>query len=104
MNSKLTLSIAVTSLFGVVIHTPAIADDISHSIQANSVIADTGGKCASGKCGTEKRYGQAKIDHNPQDKLVRARDGKCGVSGDGVNPDKSMLSSSNKFVGGVCGQ
>ncbi|OGT63595.1 MAG: hypothetical protein A3J38_03630 [Gammaproteobacteria bacterium RIFCSPHIGHO2_12_FULL_45_9] len=38
-----------------------------------------GGKCAIGKCGNEKRFAKVNLLNDPQDHLVRARDGKCGT-------------------------
>ncbi|MEO9080159.1 MAG: hypothetical protein ABI268_12725 [Rhodanobacter sp.] len=63
--------------------------------------AASGGKCASGKCGTEKIYGQAKLDHNPDGVLVQARDGKCGLSGKGFSVAPSTR---DKLAEGVCGK
>ncbi len=33
--------------------------------------------------GTEKIYSKTKLAHSPDDQLVRARDGKCGLTGKG---------------------
>ena len=39
------------------------------------------------------------------EKLVRARDGKCGLSGQGINAPEDAITSANSTVtGGVCGQ
>lgn len=104
MKNKVVLSIVVSSFAGLLVSEQAMAAEplaqapakITHKAQKTS------GKCASGKCGTEKIYGQAKIKHNPQDMLILARDGKCGTSGFGLNPTEKETAT--KVVGGVCGQ
>jgi uncharacterized low-complexity protein len=103
MKNKVLLSIAISSLVGLNIN-QVMASDISPSVPVQASKPDAhGGKCASGKCGTDKVYGQAKIKHNPQDKLVRARDGKCGLTGEGTTTTENSVDS-NRMVGGVCGQ
>ena len=57
MNNKLLLSIAVTS--AVCINASSAAASISTSQAQPLMVAaadHNGGKCASGKCGTEKRF------------------------------------------------
>lgn len=88
---------------------PANAADTSNAISTANKIEikspTSSGKCASGKCGTEKIYAQAKLKQDPQDQLVRARDGKCGLTGDGLkNPASLQQVSDKKIVNGVCGK
>lgn len=113
MNNKLLLTIAVTSLASA----SAVAMAGSHDTDAQSheprstaasapvsapkAGASHGGKCSSGKCGTEKIYGKAQIKHDPNGYLVRARDGKCGPSGKGY---KITQTTRDKLAEGVCGQ
>ncbi|CNI74613.1 hypothetical protein HB991_07860 [Yersinia mollaretii] len=102
MKRKIILSIAVGSLMG--IGATQLAHAEPNAPEAVSIKPQSGGKCASGKCGTEKIYSQAKITHDPQNLLVRARDGKCGLDGYGIQqqaPEKEVL---DKFTSGVCGQ
>ncbi|UPG86274.1 hypothetical protein L2Y94_02600 [Luteibacter aegosomatis] len=101
MNHTFALSIAVTSLaaFGAVAQ-PAYADTTTPPAAATPT-ASHGGKCASGKCGTEKIYSKASIQQDPQDRLVRARDGKCGLTAQGHDAETS---SAKKLAEGVCGQ
>ena len=77
---KLTLSIAMTSLIAL---TPglALAATPSDAPVKAAPSEQHGGKCAAGKCGTEKRFEKQALDSDPQGRLVRARDGKCGVAG-----------------------
>ncbi|GGF94740.1 MULTISPECIES: hypothetical protein [Cysteiniphilum] len=103
MNNTITLSIAITSLLGLSISNTVNAST-STTTQTSAVTADTGGKCAAGKCGTVKRYAEAEITQNPQEKLVYARDGKCGVTGYGLNPDDEVVKAQTRSVGGRCGQ
>ena len=56
------------------------------------------GKCAAGKCGNAKRFAEVEIKPNQQDKLVYARDGKCGLTGHSKMPPKQGKCSS-----GLCG-
>lgn len=99
---KLTLSIAMTGLIAL---TPGLALAATPSdapVQAAPKSSGTGGKCAAGKCGTEKRFEKQALDSDPQGRLVRARDGKCGVAGEGIDGDRS--SKGSKMTEGVCGQ
>ncbi|MGV3346500.1 hypothetical protein ACGVWS_12430 [Enterobacteriaceae bacterium LUAb1] len=104
MKNNVLLSIAMTSFVSLSAG-QVIANDVPPSAPEVSAIkpADHGGKCASGKCGTAKVYEQAKLRHDPQDKLVRARDGKCGLSGQGITHNENKVDS-DKLVSGVCGQ
>lgn len=113
MNNKLLLTIAVTSLASasaVAMAQTHDADKSSHEtpttatstpVSAPKAGASHGGKCSSGKCGTEKIYGKAQIKHDPNGYLVRARDGKCGPSGKGYDATQSTR---DKLAQGVCGQ
>lgn len=102
MNNKLALSIAITSLASLgAISAPAHAADTPATTTNAKSSSSHGGKCASGKCGTEKIYSKAAIDQNPQDRLVRTRDGKCGLTGEGHAVEQT---TSKKLAEGVCGQ
>lgn len=107
MRNKPTLSIAIVSLsaigaFSLQAHA-GNTDGASAIAKSNTTSkpASKGGKCASGKCGTEKIYSRAMLDKNPQDRLVRTRDGKCGVTGQGHDIAQTPTS---KLAEGVCGQ
>lgn len=96
MKRELILGIAMTSLVsGAAV---AAATPVTTSASAP---AHGGGKCASGKCGTEKIYAQTKPQHDTNGELVRARDGKCGPSGEGY---KVTQSNQQKLAEGVCGR
>ncbi|EOZ7588146.1 hypothetical protein QNZ44_004532 [Enterobacter kobei] len=109
MKKDIILSIMVSSV-AVAGTTPTVyAADTSNAV----IIADkiavkkpaSSGKCASGKCGTEKIYAQAKLKQDPQDQLVRARDGKCGLTGEGLKtPGTPQQVNDTKMVNGVCGK
>ena len=102
MNTKLTLSIALTSLIALgVVSQPAVSADTAQTQQSAPKATKGGGKCASGKCGTEKIYGKAAVDRNPDQQLVHARDGKCGLTGKGYSIEES---TAYKLAQGVCGQ
>ncbi len=48
-----------------------------------------GGKCGAGKCGNEKRFETVDVDPAEiRDKLVKARDGQCGLEGDGLGEEE----------------
>ncbi|MDE1918825.1 MAG: hypothetical protein KGJ57_17280 [Sphingomonadales bacterium] len=99
MKRDIILGIAMTSLVaGAAVATavPATAATTTASPAAHG-----GGKCASGKCGTEKIYAQTKPQHDTNGELVRARDGKCGPSGQGY---KVAQSNQQKLAEGVCGR
>lgn len=100
MKKQIILSIAMTSLLGLSAEA-ALAAEASQPAQAVKSQSGHGGKCASGKCGTVKMYEKAPLRHDPQDQLVRARDGKCGKTGRGVHSDQT---GKGKMVEGVCGQ
>ncbi|WP_447873219.1 hypothetical protein [Serratia fonticola] len=109
MKKDIILSIIVGSILTTGMVSPASAADSSHTDNNANKIENksptSSGKCASGKCGTEKIYGQAKLTHDPQDQLIRARDGKCGLTGQGNNNQESPQQMKNgKCVSGVCGK
>lgn len=103
MKNEILLSIVISSFAGLIISEQAMAEQLTQTpTKVVYKVEKASGKCASGKCGTEKIYSQTKIDHNPQDKLIMARDGKCGTTGFGLHPTKQEIAS--KVAGGVCGQ
>ena len=98
MKREIILGIAMTSL----ISGAAVAAASPATVTASaSPAAHGGGKCASGKCGTEKIYAQTKPQHNTSGELVRVRDGRCGPSGQGF---KVTQSNQQKLAEGVCGR
>lgn len=103
MRKDLILSIALGSFVGLAGSGVAVADN-QPAVVVASKAPSSGGKCASGKCGTEKLYEKAEISHNPQDRLVRSRDGKCGISGDGLDTLGLEKEVAEKCASGVCGQ
>ena len=104
MNSNVLLSIALVSAVSTASVSASTTDTTTQTPEKVVKKEKThGGKCASGKCGTEKIYGKANVSQNPQGKLVRARDGKCGTDGKGVN-ETTKATNDSKCVGGVCGQ
>ncbi|MGR5065197.1 hypothetical protein [Photobacterium sp. DNB22_13_2] len=108
MNNKIALSIAMTSVLA--LNTAAVqASPQDGASDANKPVvsapsSNNGGKCASGKCGTEKIFAKVELNSDPQNKLVRARDGKCGLSGQGLVPAKASVAQPGKCAGGLCGQ
>lgn len=103
MRNDLILSIALGSFIGLAGTGVAVADNQAPVVVASKA-PSSGGKCASGKCGTEKLYEKAEISHNPQDRLVRSRDGKCGISGEGLDTQALEKGVADKCASGVCGQ
>lgn len=104
MNNKIALSIAITSVISLN-SAMAFADASAEAPVEAKQSSGHGGKCAAGKCGTEKRFEKAELTSNPQDRLVRARDGKCGLTAEGISPSKErILMANSKVTGGVCGQ
>ncbi|MBS0237119.1 MAG: hypothetical protein JSS54_10080 [Proteobacteria bacterium] len=100
MKKEIALSIAVTSLM----LTSAFAESPSTNgatAAAPAAKPHGGGKCASGKCGTEKFYSARKLDSDPNGVLVRARDGKCGMTGKGHDVTESTI---DRLAQGVCGK
>ncbi len=104
MNNKLILSIAMTSV--ITFADAAMAGEAIQTTGPTSVERPEvhSGKCASGKCGTVKAYGASVLAYNPQDRLVLARDGKCGLSGQGVAVNTNLAAVSGTCSDGVCGQ
>ncbi|MEZ8721592.1 hypothetical protein AB6D66_11005 [Vibrio pomeroyi] len=104
MNNKIALSIAITSAIS--LHSAmAFADTPPEAPVEAKASSGHGGKCAAGKCGTEKRFEKAELTSDPQDRLVRVRDGKCGLTAEGISPSKERIILANsKVTGGVCGQ
>ncbi|HHJ3243521.1 TPA: hypothetical protein ACQJOV_004668 [Vibrio parahaemolyticus] len=104
MNKKFTLSIAMTSVI-TLNSGMAFADSPPESPVEYQPSSQHGGKCAAGKCGTEKRFEKQELKDDPQGRLVRARDGKCGVTGEGIIPSAETIKlTKSKITGGVCGQ
>lgn len=103
VNSKLTLSIAMTGLIALA-PGMSVAATPSDAPVKSAPSAQHGGKCAAGKCGTEKRFEKQALNTDPQGRLVRARDGKCGVAGEGINADRTGVAGGSKMTEGVCGQ
>jgi uncharacterized low-complexity protein len=102
MNNKIALSIAITSLASIgMVSVPAHAADSPAAPQADAKPKKSSGKCAAGKCGTDKIYAKVNLSKNPQDRLVRTRDGKCGLTGQGYNVKPTPA---GKRAEGVCGQ
>ncbi len=101
MNNSLTLSIALSSLAALGAISAPVHAQAAQIPSTASAAASHGGKCASGKCGTEKIYSKAPIKQNPQDRLVRTRDGKCGLTAQGHDAE---VSTARKLAEGVCGQ
>lgn len=110
MKNKLILSIAMSS--AVCFNTNLACASTEEDTALVAAIATTstiereevhGGKCAAGKCGTLKAYEASKLTHDPQCRLVHARDGKCGLSGKGVAINTNAVIAGD-CAGGVCGQ
>lgn len=105
MKKDIVLSIIVGSVMASGMIVPANAVENSQANKIQNKAPTSSGKCASGKCGTEKIYSQAELKHDPQDQLVRARDGKCGLTGKGINNGESPQQiGDGKCVSGVCGK
>ncbi|HEQ1857942.1 TPA: hypothetical protein VEO38_001467 [Providencia alcalifaciens] len=108
MKKDIALSIAVGSLLAISLTNSAYANEKNakntEATQVDSKAPSSSGKCASGKCGTEKIYSKAEISHDPQAQLVRTRDGKCGLTGEGIDKNTPQQIETQKSVNGVCGQ
>lgn len=105
MDKKILLSI--TAIAAISVDYPANAattDDPFGLIAQNTTLSieeaktEAVGKCAAGKCGNGKRFEEVTTDSHQQDKLVYARDGKCGLTGHSTMPQKQGKCSS-----GLCG-
>ena len=101
MKNKLMLSITLTALTAAAMEPAAAADANTPAKSTPAAPVKHSGKCASGKCGTEKIYSKVAMVHNPDEQLVLARDGRCGVSGKGHD---AVISDQDRFASGVCGQ
>ena len=111
MKSKIPLTIALTATMSL---SAAFASDTSSTNNSSSVetsetspIAQGEGKCASGKCGSLKKFGVVEVDADEQDgKLVRVRDGNCGTGGNKIygKLDKKEIPQLGKCSSGVCGK
>jgi uncharacterized low-complexity protein len=101
MKDKLILSITLTALTVAAVEPVVAADANTPAKNTPTTPVKHSGKCASGKCGTEKLYSKVAVAHNPDEQLVLARDGKCGVSGKGHD---ATVSDQDRFASGVCGQ
>ncbi|GEM74955.1 hypothetical protein [Vibrio sagamiensis] len=104
MNNKLALSITMTSVI-TFNSSLAFSDALTEVPIAAKSNSQHGGKCAAGKCGTEKRFEKQELKDDPQGRLVRARDGKCGMTGEGISPSEETIKlTKSKITGGLCGQ
>jgi uncharacterized low-complexity protein len=100
MKREIVLGIAVASLLSAnAFAAPQDADGAPAS--AGRATNGGGGKCASGKCGTEKIYGKKADARGSDGAQVHARDGKCGLSGKGY---KVAESNRDRLAEGVCGK
>lgn len=109
INIPLTIALTVTMTLGV-----AFAEDAKSvneqnaqvESSENSPIAQGEGKCASGKCGSLKKFGVVDMNQDVEDgKLVRVRDGNCGSHNFKVyKEDKKEVSQLGKCSNGVCGK
>lgn len=104
----LTITLSSAIVVGVIpkVGEAATADvkkNVAKTIEGKSTASS--GKCASGKCGTEKIYDKVKLKKDPQDQLISARDGKCGVTGKGIdNKESPQKIKKEKCIGGLCGK
>lgn len=108
MKKDIALSIMLSSLIATgsisTIQSTNASDKSDSAKKIDKESPTSSGKCASGKCGTEKIYDKVNLKHNPQDRLVAARDGKCGLNGKGLKPKESPEQiKDEKLVGGLCG-
>ncbi|ABI83222.1 hypothetical protein FM755_02405 [Francisella tularensis] len=104
----LIISLTASMSFGIALAAEAKAPvtQVQDSSES-SPIAQGEGKCASGKCGSLKKFGVVDVDADEQDgKLVRARDGNCGtkVCKAYGKQDKKEIAQLGKCSNGVCGQ
>lgn len=106
MDKKILLSVTAT-IAAISVDYPANAaptEDPFGLIAQNTTLSieeaktEAVGKCAAGKCGNGKRFEEVETNSNQQDKLVYARDGKCGLTGHSTIPPKQGKCSS-----GLCG-
>lgn len=105
MKKDIVLSIMVSSAMMTGVIAIAHADTAAPAKKVDSKAPTSSGKCASGKCGTEKIYDKINLKEDPQDKLVWARDGKCGITGKGINSKETPEEiKNNKSINGLCGK
>lgn len=69
----------------------------------NNPIAQGEGKCASGKCGSLKKFSEVQVESDPENQLVYARDGKCGLTGEGLEANVQKTQNA-KCSSGLCGK
>lgn len=112
MKNKIPLTIALTATMSL---SAAFAADTSSSsndqtateASVASPLAQGEGKCASGKCGSLKKFGVVEVDADKQDgKLVRVRDGNCGTKTNKIysKKGKKEIPQLGKCSSGVCGR
>lgn len=97
MKREILLSIVAASLLSATAY--AAPQDAPAATTSGATAVKGGGKCASGKCGTEKIYGRVDAKQDTDGQLMRARDGKCGLSGKGFNV---VRSDRDRMAEGVC--
>ncbi|MED7818635.1 MULTISPECIES: hypothetical protein [unclassified Francisella] len=103
----LTASISFSVALAEEAKAPITQTQSVQDVSESSPIAQGEGKCASGKCGSLKKFGVVDVDADEQDgKLVRARDGNCGtkVCKSYGKQDKKEIAQLGKCSNGVCGQ
>ena len=105
----LTLALTATMTLGTAFaeDTKSINDQNTEvESSKNSPIAQGEGKCASGKCGSLKKFGVVDMNQDEQDgKLVRVRDGNCGSHNCKVYKEgKKEVRQLGKCSNGVCGK
>ena len=103
MKNKIPLTIVLTATMSLSV---AFAADTSSTNNSSSVetsetspIAQGEGKCASGKCGSLKKFGVVEVDADEQD-------GNCGTGGNKIygKLDKKEIPQLGKCSSGVCGK
>ncbi len=102
MHNKITLSIAMTSMI-TLSSGMAFAEMPSKASTKPAATEQHGGKCAAGKCGSEKTFEKKEIQGCQNGKLIRSRDGKCGTSACKIDVPQTK-SPQSKITDGVCGQ
>jgi hypothetical protein len=97
MNKKILLSITVMTAITVTNTAFSAPENTVQRIALEDPKIKSAG-CAAGKCGGLKKFEEVSTEVNPQDQLVHARDGKCGVFGHSTKPTKP-----GKCASGLCG-
>ncbi len=97
MDNKMLLTITVVTAISLTASAYAAPDNSALNLDEEDIKTKSAG-CAAGKCGSLKKFEEVNTVVDPQDKLVYARDGKCGVSGHSARPAKP-----GKCASGVCG-